>query len=223
LHKLDNYIESPKETGYRGIHLVYKYNGDKEDYKDYFVEIQIRSKIQHAWATAVEIVDAFTKQALKSSKGQKDWLDFFTFVGNEFAALEKRPTGNNVEGVDTASETRRLAAKLSVEARLRAFTVSTDHIIQKGDSKTDYYLLELANNAKEIRITKYKQSQFEQATAAYLEREKIAKSSSQHDVVLVSASSMHALHKAYPNYFADSREFLRYLDRVLAIQTDLFA
>jgi len=222
LHKLDDYIEAPKETGYRGIHLVYKYNGDKDDYKDYFVEIQIRSKIQHAWATAVEIVDAFTKQALKSSRGQKDWLDFFTFVGNEFATLEKRPTGSNVDGVDTASEARRLAEKLSVAARLRAFTVSTDHIIQKGDSKTDYYLLELANNAKEIRITKYKQSQFEQATAAYLEREKVAKSSSQHDVVLVSASSMHALHKAYPNYFADSRDFLRYLDRVLVIQADLF-
>lgn len=222
LHKVDNYIDRPKETGYRGIHLVYKYNGDKNDYQDYFVEIQIRSKIQHAWATAVEIVDAFTKQALKSSKGEKDWLDFFTCVGNEFALLEKRPIGENVEGLNTAVETRRLASKLNVAARLSAFTVSTDHIIQKGDSKTDYYLLELTNDAKEIRITKYKQSQFEIATAAYLEREKVAKSSSLHDVVLVSASSMHALHKAYPNYFADSREFLRYLDRALAVQSDLF-
>ena len=69
LHREYDYIKEPKDTGYRGIHLTYKYNGEKEEYKDYFVEIQLRSKVQHAWATAVEIVDTFTKQALKSSRG----------------------------------------------------------------------------------------------------------------------------------------------------------
>src|ERR1035437_6466163 len=76
LHREYDYIKEPKDTGYRGIHLTYKYNGEKQEYKDYFVELQLRSKIQHAWATAVEIVDTFTKQALKSSRGSKDWLDF---------------------------------------------------------------------------------------------------------------------------------------------------
>ncbi len=223
LHKTDNYVLQPKDTGYRGVHMIYKYNGDKKEYEDYFVEIQIRSRIQHAWATAVEIVDTFTKQALKSSRGNKDWLDFFTFAGSEFAKLEKRPTLASVEGIDTARETKRLASQLKVEARLRAFTVSADHITQKSNSKTDYYLLELTNDAKEITIRKYKQSQFEIATNDYLNREKIAKSNPHHDVVLVSASSMRALHKAYPNYFADSRDFLRYLERIISPQPDLFA
>ena len=48
LHKVDNYISDPKESGYRGIHLVYKYNGRKIKFKDIFVEIQLRSRIQHS-------------------------------------------------------------------------------------------------------------------------------------------------------------------------------
>src|SRR5690606_15240116 len=52
LHREDDYITTPKSSGYRGVHLVYKYNGQKSAYQDYFVEIQIRSKVQHAWATA---------------------------------------------------------------------------------------------------------------------------------------------------------------------------
>lgn len=214
LHKIDDYINRPKETGYRGVHLVYKYNGDKTEYEDYFVELQLRSKIQHAWATAVEIVDTFTKQALKSNRGSKDWLDFFMVVSAEFAKLEKRPMGHNVEGIDTYAETKRLANHLNVAAHLQAFTVSVGHITKKNDNKTDYFLLELKDNAKSILVTQFPTALFEQATRTYLEKEKISKADDTYDVVLVAASSMHALHRAYPNYFADSKDFLKYLDRV---------
>ena len=62
-----DYISKPKESGYRGVHLVFKYNCRKKEYHGMAVELQIRSKIQHSWATAVEIVGTFTKQALKAS------------------------------------------------------------------------------------------------------------------------------------------------------------
>src|SRR5699024_10065236 len=80
LHREDDYISTPKPSGYRGVHLVYKYNGQKPAYQDYFVEIQLRSRVQHAWATAVEVVEHFTKQALKASQGNRDWLDFFQYA-----------------------------------------------------------------------------------------------------------------------------------------------
>lgn len=222
LHKSNNYIEEPKPSGYRGIHLIYKYNGDKEDYKDFFVELQIRSKIQHAWATAVEIVDTFTDQALKSSNGKKDWLDFFTFASAEFAKIERRPIGSNVEGIDTHSELTTLTEKLKVSALLKAFTVTANHITNNSGGENDYFLLELKNNAKEMKITQYKSNDLTAATQSYLEKEKLAKDNSADNVVLVAAGSMHALRRAYPNYFADSRDFLRYLDRALIPQPDLF-
>lgn len=215
LHRVYDYIKNPKDTGYRGVHITYKYNGEKKEYEDFFIELQLRSKIQHAWATAVEIVDTFTKQALKSSRGQKDWLNFFLMAGVEFARLERRPVGPHAEGVDTNAELRRLAAKLNVVARLNAFAVSANHVIQKPDNRTDYFLLELTNDGNTILITQYKTAEFASATEAYLQKEKQAKSNAAYDVVLVAASSMHALHNAYPNYFADSKEFVRYIERVL--------
>ena len=185
LHKTDNYIDEPKNSGYRGIHLVYKYNGTKSEYQDYFVEIQLRSKIQHAWATAVEIVDTFTKQALKSSRGKQDWLDFFVYAAAQFAKLENRPIGIITEGINSHSELMRLAAKLNVIQRLSAFAVSADHIIKTNNNKTDYFLLELTDQARRIIITPFGRLQFEQATQNYLEKEKQAKTNPSYDVVLV--------------------------------------
>ncbi len=216
LHKTDNYIESPKPSGYRGIHLVYKYNGDKKQYQDYFVEIQLRSKIQHAWATAVEIVDAFTEQALKASHGNPDWLSFFQCASAELAKLESCPVGEHVDGIDTKAELKRLATKLNAIERLSGFTVSTELIVGRIESKSDYFILDLSESAKEISVTRFSSSELEKATNEYLRREKRAVKERDYDVVLVSASSVHNLQAAYPNYFADSKQFVSYLQKVLA-------
>lgn len=62
-----DYITFPKKDGYRSLHIVYEFKSDKgkKDYNGLKVEVQIRSKLQHLWATAVEKVDFFTRQAIK--------------------------------------------------------------------------------------------------------------------------------------------------------------
>jgi ppGpp synthetase/RelA/SpoT-type nucleotidyltranferase len=65
-----DYIESPKESGYRGIHIVYEFTSKSQKYATYngmLVEVQLRTVVQHAWATAVETVGIFTGESLKSS------------------------------------------------------------------------------------------------------------------------------------------------------------
>ena len=58
----DNYIDSPKDSGYRGVHLVYKYYSDRrKDYNSLKIEVQLRSRLQHAWATAVETAGGVRK------------------------------------------------------------------------------------------------------------------------------------------------------------------
>ena len=68
-HKLKeeyDYINNPKSDGYRSYHLVYSYYSNKRKlYNGLFIEIQVRTKLQHMWATAVETVDAFTHNPLK--------------------------------------------------------------------------------------------------------------------------------------------------------------
>jgi ppGpp synthetase/RelA/SpoT-type nucleotidyltranferase len=67
-HKIvhtDDYIESPAASGYRGIHLIWRYHSDRsKDFNDLKIEMQLRSSLQHAWATAVETVGTFLQQAL---------------------------------------------------------------------------------------------------------------------------------------------------------------
>ena len=214
LHKVYDYIKNPKDSGYRGIHLVYKYNATKTEYKNLFVEIQLRSRIQHAWATAVEIVDTFTNQALKASQGEENWLNFFKYVSAEFAKLESRPIGDHVEGIDTLSEAKRLDQMLDAIERLNVYTVTTDYIGRKNINQTDYFVLELEENASTIKIIQYPQESLQEATNKYLEMEKLATEKADYDVVLVSASSIHKLKTAYPNYFADSKQFIKYYKKI---------
>ena len=89
-----DYITYPKEDGYRSIHLIYRYLSDKgkKDFNGLLIEVQIRSKLQHMWATAVETVDFFTSQAIKSNEGQEDWINFFKLVSSAFAQFENCPT-----------------------------------------------------------------------------------------------------------------------------------
>ncbi|MBU6438396.1 MAG: hypothetical protein KGQ77_12790, partial [Betaproteobacteria bacterium] len=57
------------------------------------IEVQLRTRLQHAWATAVEIVDAFTGQALKSglklNSGDPKWRRFFALMSSVIAIREK--------------------------------------------------------------------------------------------------------------------------------------
>ncbi|MDX5299682.1 MAG: RelA/SpoT domain-containing protein, partial [Gammaproteobacteria bacterium] len=73
-----DYIKRPKSTGYRGIHDVYSYdvnskNGDK--YRGLLIEIQYRTLVQHAWATAVEVIGFITENQPKFQQGDQRYLE----------------------------------------------------------------------------------------------------------------------------------------------------
>ena len=79
-----DYIANPKESGYRSYHMVYQFHSESKDTynKNMFIEIQFRTKLQHMWATAVEMMGIYTKSNLKSSQGDYDILRFFTLVSS---------------------------------------------------------------------------------------------------------------------------------------------
>lgn len=94
LDDVDDYITKQKESGYRGVHLIWKYYSDSKSpaalYNGLFIEMQLRSSLQHAWATAVETVGTMLKQSLKSSQGEEKWLRFFALMGSAIARREKQ-------------------------------------------------------------------------------------------------------------------------------------
>lgn len=214
LHKEQDYISTPKISGYRGVHLIYKYGSDKSaDYKDMRIEIQIRTLIQHAWATAVETVGTFINMPLKSSLGDDGWLRFFALMGSAMAISEGKPivpdTSENIN--ELREEISFLSNKLEVEKHLTTFRESIQ-VLSSGRRTNDahYYLLELDPTAGRVLIKAYSKNQLKTASADYITLEKRI-TDGKKDAVLVSADSIEALKLAYPNYYLDTDIFIRQL------------
>jgi hypothetical protein len=214
LRRERDYLRSPKYSGYRGLHLVYQYNGDKKQYSRHSVELQIRSKIQHSWATAVEVVGTFTGQALKASQGSDSWLDFFKLASIAFEEIEEHKLSDNAYTENRVALIQAIE-DLGVLPRLRAFAVSTHHLGQKTQNKSDYFLLTLDIKESIMNVQRFPKEQLKLATEQYASLEKDFRDNTDKDVVLVSASSVHGLKKAYPNYFADTSDFAKYIEKVM--------
>lgn len=222
LKKVNNYILNPKLDGYRSIHLVYNYNSDKkgrENYNGLLIEIQIRSKIQHMWATAVETVDFFTKQAIKSNEGKIEWVNFFKLVSSAFAKIEDCKTLKDTpdDEEELFKKIKEKEKELQVIKKMQHWTNSIDIVdkFKQKQSNSHFFLLELNTNLEEITIKSYSKRQEQKAFQAYSEVEKKIFNVEGYDVVLVGADSVHDLKKAYPNYFVDTKEFLNLLQKIL--------
>ncbi len=81
-----DYNKHMKSSGYSGIHLIVKTfeKENKHEYKSFDVEIQLRTKKQHMWATSVEIIDILESKSLKTNYDidrDKRWREFFKLTG----------------------------------------------------------------------------------------------------------------------------------------------
>lgn len=100
--RVSDYINHPRPSGYRGLHLIVVYHGRR-------IEIQLRTWTMHEWAFSVERLMGRIGTDLKSGKGPEEvhaWLGAIS----EAMALEERG-----ETVDSALMER--------VARLRAAAV----------------------------------------------------------------------------------------------------
>jgi len=212
-----NYILEPKRDGYRSFHLVYEYVGTAQTalYNGLRIEVQIRTQYQHAWATAVEAVGIFTRQALKSNQGDEDWLRFFALMSSAIAALEGT---NCVPGTPTDKgellrELHELADKLRARDMLRAYNTTLDTLGAAKDAK--YFIVHLDPEEGRVTVTRYKAKESAEANRQYTQLESQIPDDSRQQVVLVSVADINALKRAYPNYFLDTALFSRLVDRVL--------
>ncbi len=211
VHK-DDYIAEPRESGYRSVHLIYRYFSDRnQKYNGLKVEVQLRSRLQHAWATAVETVGSFTEQALKSSQGQREWLRFFELMGTEIAFRENTALVPNtpVSRSELRGELREHESFLGVVNHLQIYAAALS-IQEEADELKDakFFLLELDPVATRLQITGYKADELEKASSDYMAVERNAISHGR-DAVLVSVDSFTALKQAYPNYYLDTHRFIQ--------------
>lgn len=215
----DDYITSPPYTGYRSLHLIYRYKATspaKACYDGMRIEIQLRSQMQHAWATAVETVDIFNGDTLKAGTGDPEWTQFFRVAAAAFAFVEGTAAiPETPRSITTIrSELRRLNRRLEAYQRLRAYRNAVE-VSQQLPPHTRHILMELSADRRSLEITGYTAREADLAAEEYAEREASLGGPGQRDVVLVEGSEVSSLPKAYPNYFGDTDLFLGILDTAL--------
>lgn len=223
--KTNDYIQHPKLSGYRSLHLIYRFQSDRTEkaiYNKYpmLIELQFRTHLQHIWATALETIGLFTNQALKAGQGNESILRFFALVSSVFAIQEGCPTvPNTSENQEILiSEMKKINNQHHILEMLRAIRVAIDHDADTIPNKWGYYILQLNYKEHLLRRIYFKPSELALANSVYDSLEEMYRDAPV-DVVLVRAASYATVKAAYPNYFMDIGEFVNRIEWLLTSHT----
>lgn len=218
-----DYIHCPKADGYRSLHQVFKYKSrDYPQLDGMRIEVQLRSKLQHAWATAVETFDIIERSSLKTGGGNSEARRFFYLAGALFAHDEKTNLPDEISSTSPRiliEEILDIEARLHVGQKISGLAHTIKHLFPNGKPGAHldgYYLVELNLQEGSIQMIPFTSQQSLFATKMYSLNEQDAKGKEDISVVLLNAGSIRGIRKAYPNYFLDTHSFLKNLERVCA-------
>lgn len=224
-HELINeydYMYKPRnEDGYRSLHLIYKYKNKRNPaYDGLRIELQIRTKLQHIWATAVETMGTFLGQALKSRQGDREWIDFFAITSSAFAYMENSnpvPRFKHLSHKETFSAVAKAEANLDVLDKMSGYSLAVREIVKhRGKGKSWSYHLIILNSLKQtIQIIPYDRESLKEAMISYSQVEAEAAKGKKIEPVLVSAGPIDELRRAYPNFFLDIRDFMDIVHKIV--------
>lgn len=215
--RMYDYVLDPKESGYRSIHFAYIYQSDDNVYNGLRIELQIRSRLQHLWATAVETAGLYTKTSLKSSQGENGWLDYFKIVSALFSYKEKLPVARGLQGMDMYDlmvKCYNMDKSNQYSDILKALNVSVHETETNGESDDSiYYLIYIDFELKTVSIKSFTKEEESLASVKYTKLEEDLQEG-KNAAVLVSVNKVKELRKAYPSYFLDTKEFTNNIDKI---------
>lgn len=203
----------PKQSGYRSIHFVYKYVSENTYYDGLRIELQIRTRLQHDWAMAVETAELLSQSPLKAGLGDKYWMDFFKLASAVFAKREEMPVEQsfaNKTEKDFCIEYARLEKKCRFLDQLQGL-VSAVKITEQHSLAAGYAVIFIHFVERKVQLRHYSNEELEAAAKYYSDVEKSI-NNNEAAVVLVSVSDMKELQEAYPSYFMNASEFVQALN-----------
>ncbi len=202
-----DYIKTPKSTGYRGIHDIYEYDARpgrvgqaSSSSKGLYVEIQYRTFVQHAWATAVEVIGNITQSQPKFQQGDSRY-ERAMLLASEILARTQESSNSylpDLADADLIEEFTDLDQELGLLRTLRNLNAVEKDI----SSKRNVILIFDDDDNLEIKSFRYATDAI--AALFELERENPDK-----DIVLVRADTAEDVKTAFRNYFSDARAFVQ--------------
>jgi putative GTP pyrophosphokinase len=201
LDKYD-YIAQPKRSGYRGIHDIYEYEVRSTKGKDLtglYVEIQYRTLVQHAWATAVEVIGFITESQPKFERGDTRYQDAMALASEILARAHEGLKGPfpELSGEEVVRRFGELDRELALLNTLRGLNASH----ADGSEKKNTILI--FSDLEELETR-----HFRDATDAMKELFQLELEFPEKDIVLVRADTSEEVRTAFRNYFSDAQEFV---------------
>ncbi|KFI44755.1 RelA/SpoT domain-containing protein [Bifidobacterium bohemicum] len=230
-----DYIASPELSGYRGVHIIVRLEHEGKVHR---VEIQVRTKLQHLWATSLEAEARHHNPLLKTGIPLEQYEDddaqraeFFMLVSDYLCIREKtRLREDSRLDVERDENSIRellggigLASDIRDELRL----FSEENILTLSDSKDSdevasqgFVLLDFDFGAQTLKKEYFERDDLMAAVDAYDNEEKefVTEDNSRpwgRDVVLIAADREQDIPKAFPNYFGGDDEFIQIVCELL--------
>lgn len=215
-----DYIESPKPDGYRSLHQVFKYQNERdEDINGMRIEIQIRTKLQHAWATSVETLGVIDKVSYKSGYGTEENKKFFRIASALFSLEEKCNVLEEYRQYTKEAlinELKKIERQQQILTKLKGLSKLKPSLSLTSSDDIFFVLLLSASNQKDFSIKVVPFDDEEQATIHYNALEKLTRIvPTLSSVVLVRSKNLKELKKAYPNYFLDTQNFVKTIEDII--------
>ena len=211
--KKNDYIKEPKNSGYRSIHYVYKYQSDDPNYDGLRIELQIRTRLEHSWAMAVETASLISRTSLKANIDDNSiWRDFFKLASAIFAQKEECPVNAQYSGYTHekyCNEYIELLNKHRLLDQLQALRVTVNDESAFANETTGYCILFINFRERMVSYRLYQLGQENEASAMFSQTEQSLVNDEA--VIMVSIEKMKELREAYPSYFLDTKEFIEAL------------
>jgi ppGpp synthetase/RelA/SpoT-type nucleotidyltranferase len=217
-----NYIVHPKDDGYRGVHYLLELENKRLDiapFKNLIVELQVRTMLQHCWATGVEIAGIINNKHYKTGDWDTDWGSFFLLLSQYFAATENQSDLSIKEY--PLLELKGLIDRLNVIERLRSVSIGFKALeLQLNRLPKEGFLLLITDfELHEIKISIEDNEELALSRLKILENrfslKKFGKLTGQ--VLLVKATDIKNLKKAYPNYYMDTQMLIDELQKLIKL------
>ena len=168
-----------------------------------YIEIQYRTLVQHAWATAVEVVGFITESQPKFQQGDKRYEYEMALASEILARAHEGLKGPFPEMTDR--EVLEEFLKIDKELLLLKTLSGLNRAKSEVSDKKNTILIFSDKGALEVKS-------FRDATEALRALFLLEKQMPQNDIVLVRANSSDEVRLAFRNYFSDAREFIRLLE-----------
>ena len=222
-----NYIKNPKSDGYRSIHKVFYYssnipystlNEKSFNLENKKIELQLRTRLQHIWATTVEIYDIINKSNIKTGTHNKletkEGLFFkncsLVFEGIESNDVEKIKININeiFRDKDLVEIYNRLKGIKNIKNIQWPKTLGSDEVfilitdLNKG--KTTFFTTDpIEKNDKQDTFL---------INASYRRLEE-KNTKGEYILLLLTLGDIKKLKNVYPNYFLNTNKFISILKK----------